>query len=209
MENNKLLDVTNYFLENANSGILNIVNNSELLHKDNGILTEENIKKVRYLYEIALKDMKEYLASCYNYLLKKINDYDFIEDISEIKYKDDNFIGVDITLKGAGNKSKIIFNFYIAFYYKDDTFTDVLNNPIISFELYLENDKYDLNSLRKMNYPENYEKITKWFENDYIYAYDAIDYNQNITSEEVADKAADFLNKYIKNQLEYIQNAKY
>ena len=30
MDNNKLLDVTNYVLEHANNGILNIVENSEL-----------------------------------------------------------------------------------------------------------------------------------------------------------------------------------
>ncbi len=216
MDNNKLLDVTNYVLEHANNGILNIVENSKLLHKNNfkNILTEDNIKKVCYLYEVALKDMNEYLSSSYNYLVEQNKNTDFIEETSDkFKNEEDYCVGCYITLMqhGPDKQSEIIFEFYISFYYINDIFTEnnSLKNPIIAFTLYLDNAKYDLTLLRKMHYPEEYEKMPKWFENNKIYAYDSIDYNSNLTSEEVSIKAAKFLENYLKDKLEDIKNARY
>lgn len=215
MENNKLLDVTNYFLENANNGILNIVDKSELLQENNfkDILIEENIKKVRYLYKVAVLDMKEYLSSSYNYLVEELENEDFIEFISdEYKHNNDYYTGCDITLRqhGPGNKSDITFKFYIAFYYTNESIKreNDVKKPVISFELYLYNEKYNLDLLRQKNHSEEYTEMPKWFD-DGIYAYELIDYNQNITSKQVAVKAAEFLKKYLKDKLEDIKNAQY
>lgn len=149
MDNNKLLDVTNYFLENANNGILNIVENSELLQKNNynDIINEENIKKVHYLYKMVTLDIEEYLKTSFNYLKNKLQDIEFIKDISFKKYKKTRYIQIDITLKQQIGKSDIIFRFYIVFYYTNDYFKEKceLENPIVAFELYLDSDEYDFN----------------------------------------------------------------
>ncbi len=216
MINTKLLEVTNYFLENANNGILNIVKNSELLQENNfnDILTEENIKKVHYLYEVAVSDMESYLENCYKYLKDKLDDYEFIEDIYQIEI-DTYYLDACITLRqiGPGRKKEINYQFYISFYYtKDDFMGDELNQPIITFELYLDSEEYDVEALRKINHPGKYKKMQECFDNigNYeIYAYEKIDYNSVLTSEKVADNAVKFLEKYLDGKVEIIKENRY
>lgn len=146
MENNKLLDVSYYYLENANNGILNIVNNSDKISEGqyDDILNEENIKKIKHLYNIALEDIEGYLSSCYNYLKEELNKIDFKNKMSDFEYLENseyNAIGIDIELKTDDNK-KIVFIFYISIVYNGYTYMDEkLDKPKVFFELFIENKK--------------------------------------------------------------------
>ena len=77
MADNKLMDVTNYFLENANNGILNIIENEELIERDGEnikLLTEENLEKINYLYDIVTEDISSFLVSSFKILCDEHND---------------------------------------------------------------------------------------------------------------------------------------
>lgn len=220
MENNKLLDVSYYYLENANNGILNIVNNSDKISEEqyDGILNEENIKKIKHLYNIALEDIKGYLSSCYNYLKEELNTIDFKNEMSDFKYlKEDseyNAIGIDIELKTDDNKKikKIVFIFYISIVYNGYTYMDEkLDKPKVFFELFIENKIQDLNDLRKKRFPDKCDKMVEWFEDNDIYAYEKVnDIDlKKATSKEIAEKAVEFIKKYyehIINDIKELQN---
>ena len=212
MISNKLLELTNYFLENAHNGILNIVDNSDLIPEDDydEFLTEENIKKVNHIYQIAVLDMESYLENCYNYLKSKIDDYEVVEDISQLEI-DTYYIAIYITLRqsGPGRKKEINCLFHITFYYIKDEFDgNKLDEPIISFELYLDSEDYDVEELRKINHPGKYKKLQESFD-DSIYVYEKIVYNPELTSEKVADKAVKFLEKYLDGKVEIIKENRY
>lgn len=220
MENNKLLDVSYYYLENANNGILNIVNNSDKISEEqyDDILNEENIKKIKYLYYIALEDIEGYLVSCYNYLKEEFNKIDFKNKISDFEYLENseyNAIGIDIELKTDDNK-KIVFIFYINIVYNGYTYMDEkLDKPKVFFELFIENEKIkkiqDLNDLREKRFPDKYDKMVEWFEDNDIYAYEKVkDIDlKEATSKEIAEKAVNFIKqyyKYIINDIKELQN---
>lgn len=220
MENNKLLDVSYYYLENANNGILNIVNNSDKISEGqyNDILNEENIKKIKHLYNIALEDIEGYLSSCYNYLKEELNKIDFKNKMSDFEYLENseyNAIGIDIELKTDDNK-KIVFIFYISIVYNGYTYMDEkLDKPKVFFELFIENKKIkkiqDLNDLRKKRFPDKCDKMVEWFEDNDIYAYEKVnDIDlKKATSKEIAKKAVEFIKKYyehIINDIKELQN---
>ena len=220
MENNKLLDVSYYYLENANNGILNIVNNSDKISEGqyNDILNEENIKKIKHLYNIALEDIEGYLSSCYNYLKEELNKIDFKNKMSDFEYLENseyNAIGIDIELKTDDNK-KIVFIFYISIVYNGYTYMDEkLDKPKVFFELFIENKKIkkiqDLNDLRKKRFPDKCDKMVEWFEDNDIYAYEKVNNIdlKKATSKEIAEKAVEFIKKYyehIINDIKELQN---
>lgn len=220
MENNKLLDVSYYYLENAYNGILNIVNNSDKISEKqyDDIINEENIKKIKYLYNIALEDIEGYLSSCYNYLKKELNKIDFKNKMSDFEYLENseyNAIGIDIELKTEDNK-KIVFIFYISIVYSGYTYMDEkLDKPKVFFELFIENEKIkkiqNLNDLREKRFPDKCEKMVEWFEDNDIYAYEKVNNIdlKKATSKEIAEKAVKFIKQYyeyIINDIKELQN---
>lgn len=216
MANNKLMDVTNYFLENANNGILNIIENEEFIERDGEnikLLTEENLEKINYLYDIVTEDISSFLVSSFKILCDEHNDdNNFYIDYQSRKQSKNEFYCkyADVQLKQSGKGNRPInFEVYACVYYKGDEFLEKkLEYPAIVLTLFLfDSDKYDAESIRNGFHKIKYANLEDYFNED-ICAYSVIEYNADITPDDIAYKIYSFLYEYLEKRKDVIFNAK-
>ncbi|MCI6475763.1 MAG: hypothetical protein MSA07_08735 [Mucispirillum sp.] len=208
----KLLDISYYFCQNANNGLLRVIDNiSDInVEDEKNILSQKNLERIDYLYSVVKSDIKSFLVKCL-----KILEEQGVGNLS-LEYRGvkqskteftEQFIYVSMPLEGRGNRP-VPFSFYITIYYQNDKFMrESIDKPLIVFSLYLETDRYNAEKIRKGYHRNKYANIDDDFGTS-ICAYDTMTLSEETTVGNVVDNAYTFLYNYLCKKSDIVSDAK-
>lgn len=208
----KLLDISYYFCQNANNGLLHVINNIADINVEdkNHVLSQKNLERIDYLYSVVKNDIKSFLVKCLK-ILKEQGVGNLSLEYRGVKQSKtqfaEQFIYVFMPLEGRGNRP-VPFSFYISIYYQKDRFMgESIDKPMIVFSLYLKTDKYSAENIRRGYHRNKYANIDKEFGAS-ICAYDTMILLEETTVDDVVKNAYTFLNNYLCKKSDIVTDAK-